>query len=124
MHTAAPRRCAYRVSVDQCPGVLVPALAMPQARQRRAAEDMERLTPGARQAMGIAPPPAGSVMAVGAGRRNSEDTRERVWQLAFLVQNLDRTPPLSGCQRVGLRQALMEGFSTHDGILHTFPSLS
>jgi hypothetical protein len=42
-------------------------------------------------------------MAVGAGRLNSEDTRERVWQLAFLEQDLDRTPTLSGCQRVALR---------------------
>jgi hypothetical protein len=63
-------------------------------------------------------------MAVGAGWRNSGDTRERLWQLAFLAQDLDCTPTLSGCQRVGLRQPFVEGFSTHDGILRAFPFLS
>jgi hypothetical protein len=42
-------------------------------------------------------------MAVGAGGLNSEDTRERVWQLASLADDLDRTPRLSRCQRLGLR---------------------
>jgi hypothetical protein len=42
-------------------------------------------------------------MAARAGRLNSEDTRERVWQLALLTQNLDCTPTLNGCQPVGLR---------------------
>jgi hypothetical protein len=78
---------------------------MAQPCQRRAAEDIERLTTGtaavARQAMGIAPPPAGLVMAARTGGLNGADTRERVWQLAFLAQDLNRTPTLSGCQRVG-----------------------
>jgi len=80
---------------------------MAQPRQRRPAEGIERLATRAaaiaRQAMGIAPPSAGSVMAAGTGGLNSADTGERVWQLAFLAQDLDRTPTLSACQRVGLR---------------------
>jgi len=107
VHTAAARRTAYRVSVDQCPSILPPARAMPQPRQRRAAEGIERLPTGAaavaRQAMGLASPPAGPVMAVRVDRGGIEDPPVPLPRPPFLAQDLNRTPTLNGCQLVGLR---------------------
>lgn len=124
VHTVAARR----VAVDQCPGLLAPTLAMPQPRQRRPAERIERPATDAvaepRQAVGFAPAPAGSVMAARAGRGSIEDTRESVAWLPLSAKDLDCAPTLTEGQIVDARNPLAEGFDSHAGMLHARPFLS
>ena len=123
MQTAAACRCAHALPIDEGLGILAPALAVSQPRQRRPGQCVERLAASGAakpwQAMCLPPRPTDRMLAMRAGPVGIEDYSQGIrCRPALLSQCFDSPLALRRCQLIGLRQPIAGVRGIHGVNLH------